>query len=384
MTTPPPSPAHILRTHKAQINSVCFSDDNERLYSADLQGWVTLTSTRTLRPLARWQAHTDSVLGVDEWNETILTHGRDHKLHIWSRTLPPIELVETINISEIVSAPPLLYSLDVNALNFCRFHLLPSKDGTATLAVPNLVDSNYIDLWQLPSKDRLHAAIGKQHVQDSGRDDPSDRRLKLGAVMAVALFCQPVGDYKEVLHTLIGYEDGSVALYCRDDDDGKKTVEGLDWTQLWRVKEHSESVMAMSLAANHQFALTVSADYKIVKYFLSNFSQEKVSAPHLCKSAGHGAVAIRGDDKVFAVGGWDGKIRLYSTKSFKSLGTLSHHREGCYALAFAQRVSTGEIVEDDELDVQDQISRGLWLASGSKDARVCIWPLVDFQGQKRA
>lgn len=73
MAAPAPNPLHILRTHKAQINCVGFSKDNERVYSCDLEGWVTMASTRTLRPLARWQAHSDSVLKVEEWNEMIVT-----------------------------------------------------------------------------------------------------------------------------------------------------------------------------------------------------------------------------------------------------------------------------------------------------------------------
>jgi hypothetical protein len=39
--------------------------------------------------------------------------------------------------------PKLSYSLDVNALNYCRFSLLPlhDPDRRAFIAVPNLVDS---------------------------------------------------------------------------------------------------------------------------------------------------------------------------------------------------------------------------------------------------
>ena len=29
------------------------------------------------------------------------------------------------------------------------------------------------------------------------------------------------------------------------------------------------------------------------------------------------------------------RVRLYSTKSFKSLGTLAYHKDNCHALAFA-------------------------------------------------
>lgn len=50
-----------------------FSDDNERLYSGDAEGNVVVTSTRTLRPVALWKAHEDSVLGVQEWEGGILT-----------------------------------------------------------------------------------------------------------------------------------------------------------------------------------------------------------------------------------------------------------------------------------------------------------------------
>ncbi|KAG8798026.1 ASTRA complex subunit, partial [Serendipita sp. 399] len=266
-----PTPLHIIRSHQAQINCVVFSEDNERLYSADIEGWVVLTSTRTLRPLARWQAHTESTIAVQEWNEFIVTHGRDHKLHVWSCVVQPIEVVESVNVERVVSAPPLLYSLDVNALNFCKFDLFAkSGENTAVLAVPNLVDSNYIDLWELPSRDRLHAAIGKKHLQEAGSGDSNDTRLKLGAVMTVYVFeVTPPNQSTATLNTLMGYEDGSVILYRREVDNRLKTVEGQGWNLVWRVREHLESVMAMALDPHYIFALSVSADAKIVKYNLS-------------------------------------------------------------------------------------------------------------------
>jgi hypothetical protein len=74
------------------------------------------------------------------------SHSRDHKLHVWSGLLPPPALVESADEVEPPSTPSLLYSLDVNALNFCRFSLLPLSDSKALVAVPNLVDSNYVSL----------------------------------------------------------------------------------------------------------------------------------------------------------------------------------------------------------------------------------------------
>jgi hypothetical protein len=70
---PSPSPKHIVRSHLSPISTLFVSDRNERVYSGDSSGVVAITSTRTLRPLAVWNAHTDGLLGVQEWGECIIT-----------------------------------------------------------------------------------------------------------------------------------------------------------------------------------------------------------------------------------------------------------------------------------------------------------------------
>lgn len=52
------------------MNVLAFSNDNERMYSGDASGIVSITSTRTLRSLIVWPAHTDGLLGVEEWGYT--------------------------------------------------------------------------------------------------------------------------------------------------------------------------------------------------------------------------------------------------------------------------------------------------------------------------
>jgi ASTRA-associated protein 1 len=239
---PPTGPSHLVRAHCASgaipITSLYVSLDNERIYSADASGLVVVTSTRSLRPLFTWTAHASaSVLGVQEWGDAVITfvsvpecfdfgfsarslpdsHGRDNQLHVWDRfesdqhaqydggerslgggsaALP----------TSVLPVPRLLYSLDVNALNYCRFSMLSGSplyesekdDGSvdsgtgherAFIAVPNLVDSALVstaafsapfthvsltisqaDVWELPSKTRVHAAIGKAdpHTRERG------------------------------------------------------------------------------------------------------------------------------------------------------------------------------------------------------------------------
>ena len=81
--------------------------------------------------------------GINDTTHLFASHGRDNKIHLWQRP------TESVSIRQGGAAsltdqppPPLRYSLDVNALNFCRFSLLPSPSSdTALIAVPNLVES---------------------------------------------------------------------------------------------------------------------------------------------------------------------------------------------------------------------------------------------------
>lgn len=64
----------------------------------------------------------------------------------------------------------------------------------------------------------------------------------LGAVMSVHIFqAAPPHQTSIRLYAMVGCEDGSVVLYSLDGDQGRKTIEGTGWSQLWRVHEHKES-----------------------------------------------------------------------------------------------------------------------------------------------
>ena len=82
------------------------------------------------------------------------------------------------------------------------------------------------------------------------------------------------------------------------------------------------------------------------------------------------------------------RIRLYSTKSFKPLGTLKYHKSACQCLEFARsiRVEENPDVEeidsdDEELTSEEKLNRSRWLFAGGKDNRVSIWPLMSFDKQ---
>jgi len=160
--------------------------------------------------------------------------------------------------------------------------------------------------------------------------------------------------------------------------------------------------MAMELSRDCSFALTVSADYFLTRYDLRcELTTEPVTPCVLqsrTKQAGSGAIAIRDDGKVCAIGGWDGKIRLFSTKTLKPLGTLSFHTKNCKALYFAHQhvpsTTQDELSDspdihmqsiadddddDDEMSVEEKEARSRWLIAGSEDTRLSLWGLMDFK-----
>lgn len=112
------------------------------------------------------------------------------------------------------------------------------------------------------------------------------------------------------------------------------------------------------------------------------------------KHAGQQSLRVRSDDRLIVTGGWDSRVRIYSTKSLKEVAVLKWHKEGVYAAAF------GEVIDEDHLKergaesnerTQDTIAgkeRGLqrlqrqreeairrkhWVAAGAKDGRVSLW-----------
>lgn len=79
------------------------------------------------------------------------------------------------------------------------------------------------------------------------------------------------------------------------------------------------------------------------------------------------------------------RIRLYSTKTLKPLGTLEYHKKSCQAVAFARYEHEHSGPMEDDEDVEEEMSdaeranRRRWLAAGSQDNRVSVWSLISFE-----
>lgn len=155
-------------------------------------------------------------------------------------------------------------------------------------------------------------------------------------------------------------------------------------------------MMAMITDSTLTRAWTVSADHLLISYDFRKPSSAGIKSWSIGHT-GHASLALSPDGKVLAVGGWDGKVRLFSSATGKPLGELAYHRETVQALCFASKatdtdmagseqagdqestIELGEGDSEDEEDVVDGVPpRDRWLVSGGKDRRVTLWGLMDF------
>ncbi|KAL3150822.1 hypothetical protein ABBQ32_000580 [Trebouxia sp. C0010 RCD-2024] len=144
---------------------------------------------------------------------------------------------------------------------------------------------------------------------------------KHGMCMAVQLYTQKE---QSVLHALVGYEDGTVAVW---DVTAGRLVKS---SQL-----HAEPVMALAVTADGSGGICAAADNKVQCFGLGSPSTLlQMLAMLEVKQHGIADICIRPDQRLFATAGWDGKVRLFHHKKMRPLAILQYHRKGVTALAF--------------------------------------------------
>lgn len=81
------------------------------------------------------------------------------------------------------------------------------------------------------------------------------------------------------------------------------------------------------------------------------------------KNPGINCISIRRDQKVFSVGGWDGRIRIFSWKSLRPLAVLTEHKAAVADICYSN----------------DKVS--LWkapiMASSGLDGQISLWDLYN-------
>jgi WD40 repeat protein len=103
------------------------------------------------------------------------------------------------------------------------------------------------------------------------------------------------------------------------------------------------------------------------------------------KHAGQQSLRVRSDGRLIITGGWDARIRIYSSKTLKEVAVLKWHKEGVYAVAFAEILTEKDLAAQDAKPDKRVVGRGQereaetkikhWVAAGAKDGKVSLWEI---------
>ncbi|KAE9371401.1 WD domain-containing protein [Stipitochalara longipes BDJ] len=386
MALPPATPAYILRGHGSQIHATTFVRSNRRLMTGDADGWIVLWSLTIKRPVAVWRAHQGSILGASAWgSDKYITHGKDNKLIVWKLSEEDEASMSTVlpvdTPPEPRKQPWLLHILEVNTMNFCSFAQADLRTNSEDseellLAVPNTMSSETVDIFHLPSSKRIHTI-------------PASPIFKGGMIMALSLFFHPLTSH---LTVLAGYESGHTAVSCLS----------TSWQTLYVANPHSQPILSLDVNPGKDFYFTSSADAVLAKHPVPLSNDDVIGTVESMplkvlktKHSGQQGLKVRNDGKVLATAGWDGRVRVYGVKGMKELAVLKWHKEGCYAVAFAD-VDLEDKEVSEELEGQEGNGKELasrmgtmtvreereqkaktthWLAVGSKDGKVSLWDI---------
>lgn len=314
-------------------------------------------------------------------------------MHIWQlREEDEADLSSVLPIDDAVTErkqPWLLHTLTVSAINFCAFTSLLSRTTTPSsvsdedelqVATPGVQDGS-VNITTFPAEKRVATV-------------PPPKGTNTGMLMAIGLYHDSRKDDREVLTVVGGYESGHAAVF-------QQNASG-HWTCLYIHKAHSQPVLSLAILPctslesqrkDRGSFFTSSADAVISRHPLPSPGNPKPDSAEATvvqtKHAGQQSLTLRSDNLVFATAGWDGRVRVYSAKTMKELAVLKWHKEGCYAVAFAD-IEAGDANGDVSADGDSSgllVRRELtvaekrvektkmthWLAAGSKDGKVSLW-----------
>lgn len=319
-----PDPVFVFRGARSPVMSVAFLKSTEdgiiRYLAAGTQeGQVLVWDLKTKCLFREWIAHPGcSVMWM---------HSRQ-AFEIW--TLGRHSSVKSWNISQSTPAIGKQYSL-CDYLGFSQCDIFNGND--TLLAIPG------------PSQDSVT-------VFDIERDSKVciltiDDSQKRGNVMQIKWTC-----IFEKVVLIIMYESGHISLW--------------DYKTSCVISEAqcSETPICLSVNTISKIILVGSAVEKLFTFSISTDWQIIADKEVCITNPGTACCVARPDGKIFVSGGWDFRVRVYSSKKMKPLAVLLYHKKTVECLAYA----SGYVKEFDSQFL---------LAAGSSDMSVSLWKLFE-------
>ncbi|KAJ4366034.1 Astra associated protein 1 Asa1 [Ascochyta clinopodiicola] len=443
----PPQPSYILRGHASQIHSVQFVRQNARLITGDADGWVIYWKLETKRALAVWKAHDNAILATAEWgHDKIITRVQsailvavpardDKKVEVYQfpderlkHVVPRAQskdtgMVMAVKLVQQSSTKPTMAITGYEG-GLTAVHILPKNDDSS-IGVAQLVYLSQPHTQPVLSLDispdaktyftsGADAIIAAHRLSDlpplegSTTDTPSIGQ-EAGAESKVTTYTQNSEAASQNLCDVVnaGEAKPSNAADPEHSDisavDSTLILQGnpcppLTFTKRAVPSPHTQPQQSAPKTGGLSSLLSTEASQPVTARTVRPRMTPTIQAPHKIintKHAGQQSLCVRSDGRLLATGGWDARVRIYSSKTLKEVAVLKWHKEGIYAVAFGEVLDTKDIRNsaDDNGDGKEsgEVSKketGLsqlqrqreekmqvrhWVAAGAKDGKVSLW-----------
>ncbi|KAL2742155.1 guanine nucleotide-binding protein subunit beta-like protein 1 isoform X3 [Vespula maculifrons] len=288
MAVIPPDPKYLLRSDMGCIHSLLFwiNSDVEHLYAGCALGKVYIWDLKRNRILTKFDAGIDPCLTMHNINNNnLLVQQKCGSIKIYNMSN------SHWSINKII---------DHDYHSFCRCQVL-SED----IVITALKDSN-IGLYSVKSSN-MELTLYSSEVLYS---------KKLGEVMAIKPL--PSTDQK----ILVAYEIGLLVLW---DITAKKVLHCMDI---------ESCPMALDFETSYMQGIIGSPSEKLEIFNLSSDTLTTKCTLTL-KNPGTSVISVRPDKKLFTVGNWDGRLRIFSQKTLKQLAVLDQHKNTVHDVIYS-------------------------------------------------
>jgi len=215
-----------------------------------------------------------------------------------------------------------------------------------------------------------------------------------------------------------GYEGGFTAVHLLPRrplaDAGTRTTIPTVARTIYLSQPHTQPILSLDALPDGTTYFTSAADAIIATHRIpqlpnrENFGETEgrsvllsAQSPYKTtgtKHAGQQSLCVRSDGRLLVTGGWDSRVRVYSTKTLKEMAVLKWHKEGVYAVDFGVVLEADDVVRPEEASTADgagndnvvrketglsrlqrqreeQVQLKHWVVAGAKDGKVSLWEI---------
>lgn len=267
-----------------------------------------------------WEGHSGSSIHWlhSESSDVLWSEGRCDCVKAWNIHPSP----------EMLATYPL-----IDYLGFSPSHIIQIDPNTKLLSLPG------------PSQEGMTVWDTDKNIQISTLVPPNAKSY--GSVM------QPKWmKTKDVIRLGVMYESGHLTLW--------------DWANSKIVSQCqiADNPMCFTFDELSQTGIIGTASEKIYMFDIKDDVNISITKELSVTNAGVSSCALRPDGKLFVTGGWDSRIRIFSSNKCKPLAVLIYHKKTVECVAYSR-------------DGIDELGGGYLLAAGSSDKSVSLWNIFN-------